>query len=109
MPPRARNPAETLPRRSWYSLQRWRRIAKRQLGTEPLCATCLARGRVEPATVADHIQDHKGNWNEFLLGQLQSLCASCHAQKPGGRGYSDEVGPDGYPVDVNHPFNVGRK
>jgi hypothetical protein len=110
MPRRALDPATTLPPRSWYSLQRWRRRAKRQLRAEPVCAMCLARGLVTAATVADHIVDHKGNWPEFLSGKLQSLCASCHAQKDGvtARGYSDAVGPDGCPSDPAHPWNRGR-
>src|SRR3979490_2531669 len=39
--------------RDWYQLERWRRLAKRQLREHPLCALCLARGRVEPARIAD--------------------------------------------------------
>ena len=44
---------------------------------EPLCARCLDIGRVTLATVADHIVAHGGDWKRFLLGELQSLCASC--------------------------------
>src|SRR5262249_12406729 len=35
-------------------------------------------GRVTPATVADHIESHRGDFNAFRLGQLRSLCADCH-------------------------------
>ena len=50
----ARNlsPAQTLPWRSWYSLQSWRRRAKHQLATAPLCALCGEQGRT-PA-LGDH-------------------------------------------------------
>jgi hypothetical protein len=37
------------PRRSahrWYGLNRWRAAARAQLRTEPLCAACLAKGKV---------------------------------------------------------------
>lgn len=111
MPIRNPAPAQTLPWRSWYSLRRWRRRAKHQLAAEPLCAWCLASGRFVPATIADHVVSHRGDWNEFLLGDLQSLCVGCHNKKSSGaieRGYSDEIGLDGFPVDRNHPFNRPR-
>jgi hypothetical protein len=76
----AANPA-ALPWRQWYTLQRWRRIAKHQLRIEPLCALCLKRGLVTPATIADHDPPHRGDWNAFRLGPLQSLCRDCHAGK----------------------------
>jgi 5-methylcytosine-specific restriction protein A len=109
MPAPAANPAETLPWRSWYSLQRWRRRAKHQLQLEPLCALCLKAGRTTPATIADHDPPHEGDWNAFRLGRLQSLCAACHAGKwaEDARGYSSAIGDDGYPVDQRHPFYRG--
>jgi hypothetical protein len=55
MPALAADPAQSLPWRSWYSLQRWRKRARHQLRIEPLCAACLAQGRLTPATIADHI------------------------------------------------------
>jgi 5-methylcytosine-specific restriction protein A len=67
---------------------------------------CLQRGLTVPATVADHITPHRGDWNAFLLGPLQSLCKSCHNSTKRTvelRGYSPEIGPDGWPVDPNHP------
>ena len=33
---------------------------------------------VTRATHVDHVKPHKGDWNLFCLGELQSLCASCH-------------------------------
>jgi len=64
--------------RSWYQLERWRRLRRYQLEAEPLCAMCLQRGRVTIATVADHVVPHGGDWNKFLTGKLQSLCEHCH-------------------------------
>lgn len=104
----ARNlaPAQTLPWRSWYSLQRWRTRAKHQLRIAPLCAACEKQGRITPATIADHHPPHGGDYNEFILGPLQSLCADCHKGKwaQDKRGYSLDIGVDGYPLDSKHPF-----
>jgi hypothetical protein len=46
-----------------------------------LCAACLAKGKVTPATIADHVEHHEGDWNRFILGRLRSLCALCHLEK----------------------------
>jgi 5-methylcytosine-specific restriction enzyme A len=107
MPARILDPARTLNWRSWYGLLSWKTRAHHQLQVEPLCASCLERGRVTPATIADHHPPHKANWNAFRLGPLQSLCADCHKGKwaEDKRGYRCEVGDDGYPVDPRHPFN----
>ena len=92
--------------RDWYQLERWRVRSRYQLAVEPLCAMCLADGKTTPATIADHIEPHRGDWNAFLLGKLQSLCRSCH---DGGKrqierkGFRDDIGPDGMPLDPNHP------
>jgi 5-methylcytosine-specific restriction enzyme A len=79
MPAKRKNP-QLSPPRSWYELERWRRIRRAQLRAEPLCRMCLERdGRVVVATIVDHIEPHRGDWNKFLTGSLQSLCAHCHA------------------------------
>jgi 5-methylcytosine-specific restriction endonuclease McrA len=65
---------------------------------------CLQQGRVTPATVADHIKPHRGDWMAFRLGNLQSLCASCHngAKRALERGLTLKpkvsYGIDGWPV-----------
>ena len=107
MPTTAANP-QSLPWRKWYALQRWRRRAKHRLRLEPLCAACLKRGRITPATIADHDPPHRGDWNAFRLGPLQSLCVDCHKGKwaEDARGYRCDIGDDGLPVDPKHPFNV---
>jgi 5-methylcytosine-specific restriction protein A len=108
MPPRHLAPAQTLPWRSWYSLQRWRTRAKHQLQVKPLCALCEEQGRVTPATIADHDPPHKGDYNAFLLGPIRSLCKTCHDGLQGikARGYSSTIGDDGFPIDPRHPFNA---
>jgi hypothetical protein len=95
----------------WYDLRCWRRRAKHQLTVEPCCAFCLQKyGLTVRATIADHIVPHKGNWNEFWCGALQSLCSSCHSkikQADERRGYAKDIGVDGYPIDPNHPGHLG--
>ena len=51
-----------------YNTRRWQRRAKLQLTEFPLCAMCLAREVVTPATVADHVVPHKGDHQLFYLG-----------------------------------------
>ena len=100
---------------TWYALPRWIRRSKAQRQREPLCAECLRRGLVTPASVADHIVPHKGDVNKFWLGKLQSLCHECHSiwkQREEVRGYSTEIGIDGFPVDRAHPayaFQIGDR
>jgi hypothetical protein len=92
--------------RDWYQLERWRKRAKHQLRIEPLCRYCRARGVVQPATIADHIQPHNGDPNAFWLGELQSLCKDCHdsaKRLEQDRGFRSDVGLDGVPLDPRHP------
>ena len=98
----------------FYSRAVWTKRRRHQLAVHPLCQPCLERDRVEPATVADHTTRWRGTENEldaFVLTPLSSMCASCHSklkqQQEGVRGYSTEIGPDGFPVDRNHPFYRG--
>jgi len=98
---------------------------------EPLCAFCLKEKRLTPATVADHVFPHRGDYNKFMTGRLQSLCVECHnikkqkieqllfkkqrppvdlksycsALKRKRLGYDTAVGVDGWPTDPNHPSN----
>jgi 5-methylcytosine-specific restriction protein A len=69
---------------------------------------CLAQNIVNPATVADHIIPHLGDPGLFWHGELQSLCEPHHKgakQQIETKGFSSEVGLDGWPVDPNHPAN----
>ena len=98
-------------RRVWYGTQIWKTKRAHQLRIEPLCAICEAKGRVIAATVADHIEPHKGNYNAFILGPLRSLCAACHDNLSGftHKPYdSKAIGADGFPIDPLHPFNKQR-
>jgi hypothetical protein len=75
---------------------------------EPLCALCLERGHVVPATVADHLRSHKGDYAVFRLGELRSLCCACHnALDPRTNDpRQPTVRADGTPSDPNHPWNA---
>jgi hypothetical protein len=80
--------------------------------TNPLCKMCLARGVTMPATIADHVDSHRGDWNAFLLGDLQSLCKACHDSSKRQldiRGCSSDIGDDGWPTDPRHPTNSHGK
>ena len=92
--------------RDWYQLNLWRNRRAHQIATHPLCAMCLERGIVARATVADHVEEHNGDWTKFRLGALQSLCATCHNSRKRlvvDNGFDKEIGVDGWPVDRRHP------
>ena len=81
-----------------YDHRRWRKRAKAQLRLEPLCWMCLAKGIVTAATVADHVEPHRGDEYKFWCGALKSLCASHHSrskQQIEKLGYTKDVGADG--------------
>jgi hypothetical protein len=90
----------------WYCTASWQRRRAHQLMIEPLCRLCLERGRVTPATVADHIEPHRGDFAAFRLGELRSLCADCHNGLDGtNRPGRSPVRPDGTPSDPHHTWN----
>jgi 5-methylcytosine-specific restriction protein A len=96
----------------WYGTSRWKRRRRAWLRAYPLCAYCERAGRVEVATVVDHVEPHRGNEQLFWSGELQSLCSSCHSgikQGDEARGYSTEIGLDGWPTDSRHPIHSGGK
>jgi len=102
-------PYASRPWREWYQLNVWRRRRALQLKQHPLCVMCESRGVVTPATVADHVKPHRGDWNSFRLGALQSLCSACHnayKRRLDLDGYqSDLIDQDGWPIDPRHPAN----
>lgn len=108
MPEQGATRREKKPYLLWYDRARWVRRARQQLRAKPLCRMCAKEGQVVAAAVADHIVPHKGNEQMFWFGALQSLCWSCHSRKTGQievRGYSNDVGVDGWPKDGKHPAN----
>jgi 5-methylcytosine-specific restriction enzyme A len=94
--------------RHLYGKQRWRNMSKQQLLREPLCCMCQEHGLVQTADVADHIIPHHGDEQLFWFGKLQSLCHMHHdsnKQQIEKKGYVNDIGVDGFPVDGRHPFN----
>ena len=79
-----------------------------QLRREPLCAYCKLEGRVEVATVVDHIKAHGGDQASFWdTTNLQSLCEPHHNEKT--RAEQDAKRPlmkgcdtAGMPLDKRH-------
>ncbi|MDJ0922107.1 MAG: hypothetical protein QNI84_13350 [Henriciella sp.] len=94
-----------------YKTSRWKQRRKRQLAAQPLCEMCLARGITTLATIADHVEPHRGDPIKFFEGELQSLCKSDHdslKQQQEKSGFHRAIGVDGLPVDANHPYNRDR-
>ncbi len=87
----------------------WQKRRAAQLASEPLCRKCKANGLVVSATVADHIEPHRGDPEKFWTGELQSLCDHCHnslKQKEERRDESLETDADG--VVAESLFGEGR-
>jgi 5-methylcytosine-specific restriction protein A len=98
---------------------RWRKARARYLAGHPLCASCLARGRLTAATVVDHVVPHGGDRQRFWdCDNWQGLCGPCHDSKTvrdgrwgrQSRGEQDarrRRGCDiyGMPLDPEHPWN----
>jgi 5-methylcytosine-specific restriction protein A len=66
------------PWRRWYGLAIWKSIRTHQLAEHPLCARCLDDGRVVLATVVNHVDPHRGDWDKFISGPFESCCKPCH-------------------------------
>ena len=64
-----------------YNTRRWKRRRDAQLTKEPWCVDCLKAGIYSPATIADHIEPHRGDPVKFFTGKLQSLCKIDHDRK----------------------------
>lgn len=91
----------------WYNSPRWRSLRAAHLAHEPWCRMCHAEGHRVRATVCDHVTPHRGDERAFWAGPFQSLCDHHHSREKQGievRGYSNQVGPDGLPLDGRHPF-----
>lgn len=90
----------------------WDRQRAEHLRLHPLCVMCAREGKKVRASTVDHKTPHRGD--RRLLrdpANLQSLCTPHHSrtkQRIECRGYSDEIGIDGLPVDPAHPFNAAE-
>ena len=80
---------------------KWQKHRELFLKQNPLCAYCQDDGKIEAATVVDHITPHKGNMSLFWdVDNHQSLCATHHAatkqiMESGKK--VEPVGLDGWP------------
>lgn len=103
--------------RKWYGSKAWAKRRKYQLAEFPMCAICEAQGiirmaviRGEDRMIVDHHPPHNEDWNQFFHGPVRTLCSHHHntlAQADEARGFSLEVGADGWPSDQTSPFNTG--
>ena len=63
-----------------YNNKRWRSYRRMFLAEHPLCVNFTECRR--EATVVDHIEDHKGDWDTFWRADNhQAMCAYCHNSK----------------------------
>lgn len=72
------------------------------LKQEPLCRLCLAKGRVTPATIADHITPIAAGGAVHDISNLQPVCAECHNDKTlcdQGKRVRPKIGLDGWPEE----------
>lgn len=77
---RPKNPSNSRPEWvKWYKNANWHRLRHSVLSREPLCRFCKKKGIITEATVADHINPHRGDEKKFYdINNLQSLCKPCH-------------------------------
>lgn len=60
---------------------KWQKAREQFLQANPLCVMCQAQGRVEAATVVDHITPHRGDQSLFWRrSNWQSLCVTHHSR-----------------------------
>lgn len=88
-----------------YNNKRWRDKRKAQLREHPLCEMCEEAGRATVASIADHVEPHRGDEEKFWSGALQSLCPPCHDGPKKMYEMSGKVcgcSADGMPLDRNH-------
>lgn len=95
---------------------RWQKARAGYLRSHPLCVKCQAQGRINPASIVDHITPHKGDTTLFWdSANWQPLCKPCHdsktAREDGGFGRTASDKPrqgctvDGVPTDKRHHWN----
>lgn len=91
---------------------RWGKARVTFLKEHPFCVMCAKRGERVYAVVVDHIKPHRGDRGLFWdKNNWQPLCGLHHRaskSREENRGYSGEIGLDGWPVDPRHPANKGH-
>lgn len=100
--------------RSLLDNKRWRKVRAKHLRKEPFCVNCAKRGIQTEATDVDHKIPKRETRMELWYDEnnLQSYCKHCHDTskfEEENFGYSNDIGPDGFPIDKRHPVNKGRE
>lgn len=96
--------------RKWYRTKAWAIRKRDQRANFPLCCLCEAEGVTRLMAIVDHHPRHNGDWHQFFHGPVRSLCKPHHdgqAQADEARGFSVQVGADGWPTDEDNPFTTG--
>lgn len=103
-----------------YNTPTWRRLRLTKLADQPLCEPCRAAGRIRMANTVDHKVPVEAGGDPFpALGDLTSMCPSCHGRKTAqedrrgaaatkrrrGRGVDPKTGR---PLDPQHWWNSGK-
>ena len=92
---------------------RWDKARRTYLGKHPHCAMCAKLGQTVAATVVDHVIPHRGDqalfWNTANWQPLCKLHHDASKRSDEMRGFSTEVGRDGWPTDAAHPVNAPRR
>jgi 5-methylcytosine-specific restriction protein A len=95
----------------WYRCAAWRKRRAYQLQVQPLCEQCAREGKNTVATTVDHVVKCGDDYNQFMLGELQSLCQTHHNRwkaRIERIGFLPDVDESGWPIDPNHPSNRAR-
>lgn len=69
------------PEAKFYHGARWQRLRRWFLRLHPLCVSCLAMGRIEPARIVDHVKEIRDGGDRYDPDNLQALCFACHNLK----------------------------
>lgn|GEM_PF-2867670 len=98
------------PSRAWYKSKAWKIRKAQQRAEHPTCCLCERDGIVRLMSIVDHHPRHNEDYRQFFEGPLRSLCKPHHdseAQADEARGFSTEIGDDGWPIDSAHPMVSG--
>ncbi len=79
-----------------------RALRAQLLRQEPLCRLCRAKGRITPATIADHVRPIAQGGAVHDINNLQPVCAECHVDKSNadkGHRVKRRIGFDGWPEE----------